>query len=77
MTDKVRRVIESDGDLLIDLHVWRLGPGHIGAIVSVATGQARDAAFYHGRLGHFPWLSHVTIEVRPHAPHPAADRAPS
>ncbi|WP_034302173.1 CDF family Co(II)/Ni(II) efflux transporter DmeF [Herbaspirillum sp. RV1423] len=68
MTEKVRKLVEIDGDRVTDLHVWRLGPGHIGAIVSVFTNGARDAAFYHARLGHFRWLSHVTVEVdRPKA----------
>ena len=40
MTEELRRAIESDGDRLADLHVWRLGPGHLGAIVSVLTDEA-------------------------------------
>ena len=31
----LRHAIEADGDQLADLHLWRLGPGHLGAIVSV------------------------------------------
>ena len=31
--------IESDGDRLADLHLWRLGPGHLGGIVSVVTAR--------------------------------------
>lgn len=64
MKEKVRKIIEIDGDQLTDLHLWRLGPGHIGAIVSVITKEPRDVAFYRSRLGHFNWLSHVTIEVQ-------------
>jgi cation diffusion facilitator family transporter len=65
LADDLRRTIETDGDRLADLHLWRLGPGHLGAIVSVVTGQGRGEDFYRARLGHFPMLSHVTIEVRP------------
>ena len=64
MAEKVRAAIESDGDQVTDLHLWRLGPGHLGAIVSVATGGARDAAYYRQRLAGFADLSHVTIEVQ-------------
>src|SRR5208283_2418698 len=39
MADNLRRTIESDGDKLADLHLWRLGPGHLGAIVSVCTEE--------------------------------------
>lgn len=60
---KLRETVESDGDRLIDLHLWRLGPGHLGAVVSVVTRQPRDAAFYRAVLAKFTSLSHVTVEV--------------
>jgi cation diffusion facilitator family transporter len=63
MTAKVREAIESDGDRLLDLHLWRLGPGHLGAVVSVLTDKARDCAFYRERLRNYKSLSHVTVEV--------------
>ncbi len=63
MADKVRQTLESDGDQLADLHLWRLGPGHLGAIVSIVTRQARDVDYYRARLAHFKSLSHLTIEV--------------
>ncbi len=64
MTEKVRAAIEADGDRIADLHLWRLGPGHLGAIVSVVTPSARSEADYRARLARFPALSHLTIEVR-------------
>jgi len=64
MAEKVRQTIESDGDRVTDLHLWRLGPGHLGAIVSVATTKARDVWYYRERLARFPDLSHVTVEVQ-------------
>jgi len=64
MAEKVRLVIESEGDRVTDLHLWRLGPGHLGAIVSVATSGAREAAHYRQRLAKFADLSHVTVEVQ-------------
>jgi cation diffusion facilitator family transporter len=63
MANKLREQIEADGDELADLHLWRLGPGHLGAIVSVVTSAARDAAYYRARLARFKSLSHLTIEV--------------
>jgi cation diffusion facilitator family transporter len=63
LAERVRSVVESDGDRLIDLHLWRLGPGHLGAVVSVVTGKPRDAAFYREMLSRFRALSHVTVEV--------------
>ena len=64
MAEKVKRTIESEGDRITDLHLWRLGPGHLGAIVSVATSAQREPAHYRQRLARFADLSHVTVEVQ-------------
>jgi cation diffusion facilitator family transporter len=64
MADKVRATIESEGDRVTDLHLWRLGPGHLGAIVSIATSAQREPAHYRQRLADFQDLSHVTVEVQ-------------
>jgi cation diffusion facilitator family transporter len=64
IADKVRQTIECDGDRVTDLHLWRLGPGHLGAIVSVATSGPREAAHYRQQLAKFADLSHVTVEVQ-------------
>jgi cation diffusion facilitator family transporter len=63
MAANLRQAIESENDELADLHLWRLGPGHLGAIVSVVTTKARDADYYRARLARFRSLSHLTIEV--------------
>jgi cation diffusion facilitator family transporter len=63
MAERMRAVIETDGDRLTDFHLWRLGPGHLGAIVSVATTQQRGPDYYQALLGRFRALSHVTVEV--------------
>ncbi len=55
--------VEARGDRLTDLHLWRLGPGHLGAIVAVETRQARGPEFYREELGRFRTLSHVTVEI--------------
>ena len=65
MADSVKQTIEGDGDRIADLHLWRLGPGHLGAIVCVDTHQERDADYYRAKLARFRSLSHLTIEVRP------------
>jgi cation diffusion facilitator family transporter len=64
MAERVRATIERDGDRLEDLHLWRLGPGHLGAILSVVTTKPRDAGHYRRLLRHFRNLSHVTVEVQ-------------
>jgi cation diffusion facilitator family transporter len=64
MERRLRETIESGGDRLADFHLWRLGPGHLGAIVSVVTPHYRDPDYYRARLARFRSLSHLTIEVR-------------
>jgi cation diffusion facilitator family transporter len=64
LAERLRGTVEAEGDRISDLHVWRLGPGHLGAILCVDTAQGRDAAYYRGRLSHFRDLSHLTIEVQ-------------
>jgi cation diffusion facilitator family transporter len=63
MANNLQQEIESDGDKLADLHLWRLGPGHLGAIVSVSTKTARGTEYYRAKLARFRSLSHLTIEV--------------
>jgi cation diffusion facilitator family transporter len=63
MANKLREEVEAGGDTLADLHLWRLGPGHLGAIVSVVTSKERDADYYRARLARFKSLSHLTIEI--------------
>ena len=63
MADKLREAVETEGDTLADLHLWRLGPGHLGAIISVVTSKPHDADYYRTRLARFKSLSHLTVEV--------------
>ena len=58
---------ETDGDRLTDFHLWRVGPGHLGAILCVATHQPqRKPDYYQSQLPRFRSLSHVTVEVQHH-----------
>ena len=63
LADRLRETIEADGDRLADLHLWRLGPGHLGCAASIVTVKGRSAEYYHRELKRFRGISHVTIEV--------------
>jgi cation diffusion facilitator family transporter len=63
LAERVRAAIECDGDQLKELHLWCLGPGHLGAILSVTTSQQHNCDYYRRALARFHNLSHVTIEV--------------
>ena len=60
----VQRALEDDADNRVaDLHLWRIGPRHLAAIVSIVTHQPRDPRHYKSLLQRFDDLRHVTIEV--------------
>lgn len=52
-------------DRVSDLHVWRVGPGHCAAVVSVVADQPEPPASYKARLAGVNGLSHITVEVYP------------
>jgi cation diffusion facilitator family transporter len=60
---EIRTTLERDGDEICDLHVWQLGPGHHGAIVSLRSSCPKPPSHYRGELAHLSELSHVTVEV--------------
>jgi cation diffusion facilitator family transporter len=57
--------LEQGSDRVSDLHLWRLGPGHLAAVISVVTHEPRAPDHYKKRLGGLAGLSHVTVEVMP------------
>lgn len=65
LPEEIRAVIEANGDRIVDLHVWQLGPGHHGAIVSLVSETPQSPSLYRRKLAQIRELSHVTIEVEP------------
>ncbi|KAA3519869.1 CDF family Co(II)/Ni(II) efflux transporter DmeF [Agrobacterium vitis] len=63
LSGTIRRVIEAEGADIADLHVWQLGPGHHGAIVSLVAHEPQSPAWYREKLSQIAALSHVTVEV--------------
>ncbi len=59
------RLEAAGGDRIADLHLWRVGPGHHAAVVSIVCDRPEPPAAYKARLAGIPGLSHVTIEVQP------------
>ena len=62
---RIRSELEQSGDKLLDLHLWRVGPGHLSAIISLATSKPQPLSQYQAQLARVAPLSHVTIEVHP------------
>lgn len=63
LADAIRTRLERGHDSIADLHVWRLGPGHHGAIVSLVVDHPQPVETYKARLSDIAGLSHVTVEV--------------
>lgn len=61
---EIRARLQSEGEQILDLHLWRLGPGHHAAIVVIAAEKPLSASSYRARLAGLPGLSHVTVETR-------------
>jgi cation diffusion facilitator family transporter len=51
------------GDRVSDLHLWRVGPGHVAAIVSVVSERGATGDELRAALGDVPGLAHLTVEV--------------
>jgi len=64
LTAEVRQRLSAEGERVIDLHLWRLGPGHHAVIAVIAAAHPQPVATYRGRLAGLAGLSHVTVEVR-------------
>jgi cation diffusion facilitator family transporter len=62
--EKIKTLLESEADIRVaDLHVWRVGPGHMALMATVVTHTPRPPAHYKALLKDVAGLSHVTIEV--------------
>jgi cation diffusion facilitator family transporter len=60
---QVKERLERGTDRVADLHLWRLGPGHLGVVASIVSDAPQPPDAYKARLAGVAGLSHVTIEV--------------
>jgi cation diffusion facilitator family transporter len=63
LAEMIRSRLEVGHDSIADLHIWRLGPGHHGAIVSLVSDHPEPVEHYRDKLSDMRELSHLTIEV--------------
>ncbi|MBO1022239.1 CDF family Co(II)/Ni(II) efflux transporter DmeF [Methylobacterium sp. SD274] len=63
LAHSVRTRLETNGDTITDLHLWRLGPGHTGLIVSLVSDHPQEPAAYKAKLADLEGLSHITVEA--------------
>jgi cation diffusion facilitator family transporter len=60
---EIRKRLERGHDRVTDLHLWRLGPGHSGLIVTIISDRPQPPEVYKEQLAGIGGLSHVTVEV--------------
>lgn len=66
LAEEITQLVEAEGDnQILDLHVWRVGPGHFAAIISLLTGNPRPPSHYKELLTRFKELGHITVEINP------------
>lgn len=64
VVQEIRDVIEGDGEtVIVDLHVWRVGPGKYACIVGLVTANPLPPDEYKRRLRVHEELVHITVEV--------------
>lgn len=61
---EIRARLSGEGERVLDLHLWRLGPGHHAAIAVISADEPLAPEAYRARLAGLAGLSHVTLEVR-------------
>lgn len=67
LPEEIEDILVKEGAEIVDLHVWQLGPGHHGAIVSIVVDHPRAPSYYREKLAAIHDLSHVTVEVEARA----------
>lgn len=72
LADRVRSRLEVEGDRVTDLHLWRVGPGHMAVVAVVVSGSPQHPNAYKARLDDIAGISHVTVEVHRCPGHAAA-----
>jgi cation diffusion facilitator family transporter len=61
----IRSAVEARaGERVSDLHLWRVGPGHVAAIVSVVSERGSSAEEVRAVIAQVPGVAHLTVEVR-------------
>ncbi len=60
LMDRIKAVVDAEGVMIRDLHVWRIGPNAHAAIISLAEGA--DGAAVRAKVRALPRIEHVTVE---------------
>src|SRR5260370_29364871 len=61
LAGKMRARLESGDDRVADLHLWRIGPGHCAAVVSIVSDAPASPAAHKARPPDFPRFRHSSL----------------
>ena len=62
--EEIKDLVEADADNRVtDIHVWKVGPHHLAALLTLVTHYPRSSGEYKKLLAGFDQLKHITIEV--------------
>jgi len=62
--DQIKDRLENEEDIQVtDLHVWKVGPSHLAAIVSLVTHTTSPVTEYRELIAEIAPLEHLTVEV--------------
>lgn len=79
VVQEIREALDDGDAVIVDLHVWRVGPGTFACIVGLVAADPVPPDEYKRRLAVHEELVHVTVEVHrcegdhPHPDEPADD----
>lgn len=64
VSEKIRKIIESDSDTRIsDLHVWKVGMNKYACIVSIVASNPHELKHYKDILSAHEEIVHLTVEI--------------
>lgn len=74
VVQEIREALDDGDAVIVDLHVWRVGPGKFACIVGLVAAHPLTPDEYKRRVQVHEELVHVTVEVHrcegDHPPHP-------
>lgn len=74
LVQEIREALDDGDAAVVDLHVWRVGPGKFACIVGLVAADPLPPDEYKRRVQVHEELAHVTVEVhRCHGAHPHPD----
>ncbi len=70
LIQRIRLALEQNDDRVSDLHLWRVGPGHLALVVSIVSHKPQVPGSYKKKLQALHDFSHITVEIHACTPGP-------